>query len=48
MRNYIIAVVLFVLAAFFNVSFLGDTVLFILKIVMFGGFVYLLFGIYAA
>ncbi len=48
MRNYIIAVVLFVLAAFFNVSFLGDTVLFILKIVMFGGFVYLLYGIYAA
>ncbi len=48
MRNYIIAVVLFVLAAFFNVSFLGDTVLFILKIVMFGGFVYLLYGIYAS
>lgn len=48
MRNYIIAVVLFVLAAFFNVSFFSATLLFIFKLALFGGFVYILYDIYSA
>ncbi len=48
MRNYIIAVVLFVLAAFFNVSFFNATLLFFFKLALFGGFVYVLYDIYTA
>ncbi len=48
MRNYIIAVLLFVLAAFFNVIFLNATLLFIFKLALFGGFVYILYNTHAS
>ncbi|RMH62408.1 MAG: GAF domain-containing protein [Calditrichaeota bacterium] len=43
MRNTLIMVVLFCTAAFINPSFLNSTTLFVLKIILFGGFIYLLY-----
>ncbi len=46
MRNYIWMAALFITAAFVNPSFLGESTLFILKILLFGGFIFFLYQEY--